>query len=213
MWPQCVPPLSLLLVAAFGAMLAVSPRIHSEPINNLEQLGFAVHDGVNSLSQIGMGLHDFSYAAGDGSVRTVTGDGSVRFKSVGAGVSAALCFHGVTVSGTIQDGTSNTILFSETNGLQFHAGVLTGLSSVRSILDGTSNTITFPELPLTQFCIGGVSDLDPVTGPTLTDGLSNTITSARGRVSTCAFRRRSLPPSQMAPAIPSSFQRRAPAFA
>jgi len=94
------PPHSLLLLVVFGALLAVSPRAHSEPINNLEQLGFAVHDGVNSLSQIGIGLQDFSYAAGDGSVRTVAGDGSVRFISVGAGVSAALCFHGVSVSGT-----------------------------------------------------------------------------------------------------------------
>ena len=169
----------LLLVASLAA-LSVSSRVHSEPINNLEQIAIAVHDGTNNLSQIAIGLHDFSYAAGDGSVRMVSGDGSVRLISVGPDVHAALCFHGVTVGGSIQDGTSNTILFSETVGLQFQGGVLSSLSTVRSVLDGSSNTITFPELPLTQFCIGGVTGLDPVTGPNLTDGLSNSITFGEG---------------------------------
>jgi len=170
------PARVLSLCAAMLAALLASGSARCDPINELQVIGVTVNAGGNNLSQIGLALHSGSYVAGDGSVRTVTGDGSVRTISVDPNARAALCFHDVTTSGSIHDGSSNTILFSQTIGLRFTGASPLAPAGVRSILDGSSNTLFFPETLHTSFCISDARDLDPVSGPGIADGSSNTIT-------------------------------------
>ena len=178
-WRCSVPAMiaSLLLAGATSA--------GASAINNLEQLGIGLHNAGNDLSQLGLALHAGSYAAADGSVRTVIGDGSVRFISIGSTASSVLCVHNATTTGQFLDGTSNTLLFSESLGLRFTGGTLLGSEPIRGIADGTSNTIIFPESPLSNFCIDDVTNLDPVTGPNITDGTSNTIQLPETRNNVC----------------------------
>jgi hypothetical protein len=155
--------LSLSLVAAIVASLA-AVTLASAAANNLQQIAVSIHSGgPDTLSQIGLAIDDGgTYQAGDGSVRTIPGDGSVRFISIGAGSQDAFCFHNVQINGPV-DGTSNTIFLGEAVGLTVASSFARGTQDgVRSIVDGTSNTITLPET--NGFCLGGVTGVDPVPG-------------------------------------------------
>jgi hypothetical protein len=174
-------------------LLALAPAARADLINNLQQIGVGAHNAGNDLSQLGLGLHNGSYVAADGSVRTVVGDGSVRSVSIGTNASAVLCLHNVTTTGDIRDGTSNTLLFSESIGLQFTGGTLLGSVPIRGIADGTSNTITFPESPLHDFCVDDVTNIDPVAGAGITDGTSNTIRFGENSYLDLCFNRALLP--------------------
>jgi hypothetical protein len=180
--------LGIIAVLLVGATAA-----RAEEINNLEQIGVGVHNSGNDLSQLGLALHNGSYAAPDGSVHFVFGDGSVRFISIGSNASAVLCVHDTTTTGNIHDGTSNTLLFSESIGIRFTGGTLRGTEPIRGIADGTSNTITFPELPLHDFCFGDVTNIDPVTGADIADGTSNTIRFRENSSFDLCFNRALLP--------------------
>jgi hypothetical protein len=171
-----VPALRVGLALSMLALAGAAPATASVILNNLQQIALSTHDGAtNNLKQIGLSLHGgHSFVAGDGSVRTIPDDGSVRFVAVGSDSSASLCFHHVHVPGNITDGTSNTIAFSESVGLQVTPGFVTGPHPIRDILDGTSNTIFFGETPNDELCLGNTLIGDPVIG-NFTDGTSNTI--------------------------------------
>lgn len=204
------------LSLATGLMIALTALVSAFAANNLTQIDVVQNsDGSNNLRQIGIALHDgYTYVAGDGSVRTIPGDGSVRFVSIGEGTQETYCFHNVRTVGAggapavISDGTSNTIFLSETASFSLLPTIESGLGSggVRSIYDGTSNTITFAET--SQFCagttntppnnapagsnvyLGGNSSFDLCVGSAgisapILDGTSNTITFGETRSSVC----------------------------
>jgi hypothetical protein len=147
--------------------------------------------GTNNLKQIGIALNDDgtggTYLA-DGSVRFIPSDGSVRFISPDLGAISSICFHNVRIPGSITDGTSNTIAFSEGVGLGVTPGFLSSSDGVsaRSILDGTSNTIQFPE-STSSVCLGDTTIGDPELG-NFTDGTSNTIIFGEGSSFDFCFR-------------------------
>jgi hypothetical protein len=134
---------------------------------------------------------EFSAGRASQVLRTLVGDGSVRTVSVGADVHASLCFRDVQLQRNVQDGTSNTILLSESVGLSFSGGVVSPFTDARGIVDGTSNTIAFPETTSVarDICFGNVGNLDPVIPPGITDGTSNTILiGERSRFDLCLSR-------------------------
>jgi hypothetical protein len=179
-------------VASVGALAAplAAADVIAPTWNNLRQLGLGAHNGGNDLTQLELNLYNVSWF-GDGSVRTLVGDGSVRTVSVGADVHASLCFRDVQLQRNVQDGTSNTILLSESVGLRFSGGVVSPFTDARGIVDGTSNTIAFPETTSVarDICFGNVGNLDPVIPPGITDGTSNTILiGERSRFDLCLSR-------------------------
>ena len=145
--------------------------------------------GTNNLKQIGIALHDDGTGGtyvGDGSVRSIPSDGSVRFISPDPGAISSICFHNVRIPGSITDGTSNTIAFSEGVGLGVTPGFLSSLAPVRDVLDGSSNTIQFPE-STSSVCLGDTGIGDPELG-NFTDGTSNTIIFGEGSSFDFCFR-------------------------
>jgi hypothetical protein len=145
--------------------------------------------GTNNLKQIDIALHDDgtdgTYLA-DGSVRSIPSDGSVRFIFPDLGALSSICFHNVRIPGSITDGTSNTIAFSEGIGLGVTPGFLSSIAPVRDVLDGTSNTIQFPE-STSSICLGDTGIGDPELG-NFTDGTSNTIIFGEGSSFDFCFR-------------------------
>ena len=78
----------------------------------------------------------------------------------------------MTIPSGITDGTSNTIILSETVGLRIVPRVVTGRLPITTITDGSSNTITFPETH--SGCVGNFP-IGELIVPTITDGTSNTV--------------------------------------
>ena len=86
----------------------------------------------------------------------------------------AICFDQVGLPvSSITDGTSNTILFGENTSLTVRPGSVLPRQPIGSIVDGTSNTILIGETPIGALCFGDTQIIDPIEG--IPDGTSNTI--------------------------------------